>query len=391
MKKTLSLLVILALAISLFSACGNAQSAAPAATNAPVAADKVPAATEAPATGKSAYGDVVAKGDYTFYVIYKSVSSDFWRAAIQGSESEAATLGVKATVTGPASNTDIADQVQILNNAINAKPDGIALAASDKEAVMDSLKAAKEAGIPVICVNSGVPNAPEGSVLATAKTDNYSAGGLAATNLYGAIQATVKNADAPIRIGVINQDATSDSIINRGLGFIDKMIELVTADGKSVAVVGNDKYVADCKAAGDEATADVIIEVRVPSQATSELCATEAGVLLNKQDLVAVMATNSETTEGLITADELLGKLGSDPSANILAAGFDSSPAICAAVESGVLYGAVTQSPLFQGQIAIDLLIMVANGEEVHDEETPCCWYNAANINDPDVAPNLQR
>lgn len=387
MKKAFSLIVVLAMVMAMLSACGG--TSAPAATQAPAAEA---AATEGTGTpGQSAYGNVVAKGDYTFYVIYKSVSSDFWRAAIQGSESEAATLGVKATVTGPASNTDIADQVQILNNAINAKPDGIALAASDKEAVMDSLQAAKEAGIPVICINSGVPGAPEGSVLATAKTDNYSAGALAAENLYGALQDTVKNASTPIRIGVLNQDATSDSIINRGLGFIDKMVELIQADGKAAAVVGNDKYVADCKDAGDEAAANVIIEVRVPSQATSELCATEAGVLLNKEDLVAVMATNSETTEGLITADELLGKLGSDPDSNILAAGFDSSPAICAAVEAGTLYGAVTQSPLFQGQIAIDLLTMVANGEEVHDEETPCCWYNAANINDPDVAPNLQK
>lgn len=384
MKKALSLIVVLAMALALFAACGNTTT--PAASDAP--ADSTSAAAP---TAQSAYGDVVAKGDYTFYVIYKSVSSDFWRAAIKGSESEAATLGVKATVTGPASNTDIADQVQILNNAINAKPDGIALAASDTEAVMDSLKAAKEAGIPVICVNSGVPNAPEGSVLATAKTDNYSAGALAANNLYEALRDTIVNASAPIRVGVLNQDATSDSIINRGLGFIDKMVELITVDGKNVAVVGNDKYVADCKTAGDEASADVIIEVRVPSQATSELCATEAGVLLNKDDLVAVMATNSETTEGLITADELLGKLGSDPAESILAGGFDSSPAICAAVESGTLYGAVTQSPLFQGQIAIDLLTMVANGEEIHDVETPCCWYNAANINDPSVAPNLQR
>lgn len=377
-KKFLSLLLAVAMLVTLLAACGKSEQNPPKGND-----DSVP--------GKSAYGDVVANGDYTFYVIYKSVSSDFWRAAIQGSESEAALLGVNATVTGPASNTDIADQVQLLNNAINAKPDGIALAASDAEAVMDSLKAAQAAGIPVICINSGVPGAPEGSVLATAKTDNYSAGALAASNLYEAIADKVKNASSPVRIGVLNQDATSDSIISRGLGFIDKMIELITADGKNVAVVGNDKYVADCKNAGDEASADVILEVRVPSQATSELCATEAGVLLNKSDLIAVMATNSETTEGLLTADEMLCKLGSDPTSDILAAGFDSSPAICAAVESGVLFGAVTQSPLYQGQIAIDLLIMVANGEEVHDEETPCCWYNAQNINDPDVAPNLQR
>ena len=45
----------------------------------------------------------------------------------------------------------------------------------------------------------------------------------------------------------MGQDATSESIINRGLGFIDKIAELAEADGYTVTVEGNDKYVQDCK------------------------------------------------------------------------------------------------------------------------------------------------
>ena len=33
-----------------------------------------------------------------------------------------------------------------------------------------------DAGIPVVCFDSGVPNAPAGSVVSTVATDNYSAG-----------------------------------------------------------------------------------------------------------------------------------------------------------------------------------------------------------------------
>lgn len=341
-------------------------------------------------TAQSAYGDVTANGDYNFYVIVKSTSSDFWRAAIQGAEDEAEILGVNVTAVGPSSNTDVADQVQILNNAINSQPDGIGLAAIDQEAVMDSLQAAKDAGIPVICFNSGVPGAPEGSVYATASTDNYNAGAIAAENMYEALKDVIASADAPVRIGVVNQDVTSDSVINRGLGFIDRMVELITADGKTAGVTGTDLYVDGAANAGDASTADVIIEVRVPSQATSELCATEAGALLNETDLIGIMGTNQETAEGIITANEMLGKLGSDAAAgNVIACGFDSGATIISAVQNGIMYGAVTQSPRYQGQITVDLLTMIANGEEVQDEETPAFWYDASNMDDPEIAPNL--
>lgn len=41
-------------------------------------------------------------------------------------------------------------------------------------------------------------------------------------------------ADKPVRIGEVNQDATALNIQERGLGFIDEMIKLCTADGKKL-------------------------------------------------------------------------------------------------------------------------------------------------------------
>lgn len=400
-KQFLATLLAATMTLALMTGCGSTASDETAGTQESEAAEagqdsgaasgeEETAASEEGTATQSAYGNVVANGEYNFTIIVKSMSSDFWLAAVDGAEDEAKALGVNVNVIGPNSNTDIADQVQMLNNAINSKPDGIGIAASDKEAVMDSLQAALDAGIPVICFNSGVPDAPEGSVYATAATDNYNAGGIAAENMYEALKDTIANASGVVRIGVVNQDVTSDSVINRGLGFIDKMVELVNASGKKTAVIGSDKYVDDCADAGDEGTADVIIEVRVPSQATSELCATEAGVLLNESDLIGIMGTNQETAEGIITADQMLGKLGSDSSAgNIIAVGFDSGATVTSAVRSGVMYGAVTQSPRYQGQITVDLLTMVANGETVQDEETPAFWYDADNMDDPEIAPNL--
>lgn len=395
-KRLLALALALAMVCALLAGCGGNNSTNNGSGNSTnntannSGNDGAAADQTGESGGKSAYGDVVAKENYNFQIIVKSMSSDFWRAAAQGAEDEAAVLGVTVNVTGPSSNTDIADQVQMLNNAINGKPDGIGLAASDQEAVIDSLQAAMDAGIPVVCFNTGVPNAPEGSVYATASTNNYNAGGIAAEHMYSALKDVIANATAPVRIGVVNQDVTSESVVSRGLGFIDKMVELIKADGKTAAVVGSDKYVDDAADAGDESTADVIIDVKVPAQATSELCATEAGVLLNESDLIGIMGTNQETAEGIITADELLGKLGCDAAAgDVIACGFDSGPTIIAAVENGVMYGAVTQSPRYQGQITVDLLTMIANGEEVQDEETPAAWYDASNMDDPEIAPNL--
>lgn len=389
-KKVLIFALGLTMAAGMLTGCGGKKENADTNTEKKAADDADKTDQKNEPSGKSAYGDVKADGKYKFHIIVKSYSSDFWQATVKGAQDEAELLGVEVQCDGPNTSSDIADQVQMLNSAISGKPDGIGIAASDQDACLDSLQTALENEIPVVCFNSGIPDAPKGSVYATATTDNYAAGEIAAEHMYDAIKDEIVEAKAPVRIGEVNQDSTSESVIQRGLGFIDKMSELCAADGKKLAVIGNDKFVADCKDSGDESTADVIIEVRVPAQATNELCATEASALLNEEDLVGLMGTNQETTEGILTANENLKKLGKDVSkGQVIGCGFDSGAIIVAAVENDILYGAVTQAPRYQGQVTIDLLTMVANGEEVTDVDTPAYWYDSANISDPEIAPNL--
>jgi ribose transport system substrate-binding protein len=339
--------------------------------------------------GITASAEVVANGDYTFEIIVKSYQSSYWQAAVKGIDSEKEALGVTANSNGPNAESDIADQVNMLNDAINKKPDGIGLAACDQEAVLDSLQAAKDAGIPVVLFDSGVPSAPEGSVYSTIATDNYGAGATAAENLYAALKDKIAAADGVVRIGEVNQEATSESITSRGLGFIDKFTELATADGKSVAVVGNEYYVNNAADAGDESTADIIIDVAVPAQTTVELCATEASNILNKEDTIGIFGSNQVAAEGILTANGNLGVLGSDPETSILAAGFDAGSTIKAAIADGTMYGAVTQSPLAMGITTVDVLTQIANGEEVSDVPTDGYWYNAENMDSDEIAPNL--
>jgi len=333
---------------------------------------------------------------YSFEIVSKGFQSTYWQAVLKGSTSQAKLINdeagyekVKFNFVGPDSESDIASQVNMFESAVNAKPDAIGLAALDVNALNANIAAAQEAGIPIIGFDSGVPNAPEGAVLANASTNNYVAGQVVAENLYAKIKDRIAAASAPVRIGEINQDATSESITNRGLGFIDKFIELAGADGYKVAVIGNEKYVTDSK--GEkvaESEANIIIEARVPAQTTAELCATEAGVVLSQADTLAIFGSNQTAAEGIITANEILGVCGSDDT-QIIAVGFDSGTVIKAAVTAGTMYGAVTQSPVGIGERLIDMLLAAASGEAVEDTDTGCAFYTAANIASEEISQNL--
>ena len=387
-KKVLASLLATAMVATALVGCGS-QAAAPAAAPAPAAEEKAEeapaAAEEAPAAEEAA----APAGDLTFEIIVKSYQSSYWQAAVKGVDQKAAELGVTANCTGPNAESDIADQVNMLNTAINNAPNGIGLAACDQSSVLDSLQQAKDAGIPVVCFDSGVPDAPAGSVVSTVATNNYAAGATAAENLYAALKDKIAAASAPVRIGEVNQEATSESITQRGLGFIDKFTELATADGKTVGVEGNEYYVNAAKDKGDASSADIIIDVAVPAQTTVELCATEASAIMNKSDLIGIFGSNQVAAEGILSANETLQILGSDPESTVLAAGFDAGSVIKQAVRDRVMFGAVTQSPLAMGQTTVEILVKAANGEAVSDVPTDGYWYDDTNIDDDSIAPNL--
>ena len=141
------------------------------------------------------------------------------------------------------------------------------------------------------------------------------------------------------------------------------------ARGYTVAVVGNDFYVNQVKDNGDQASADVILEVAVPAQTTVELCATEASNIMNKDDTIAMFGSNQVSAEGVLTANQNLNKLGTGEG-KIIGAGFDAGSVLKAAVKDGTMLGAVTQSPLMQGKISIETLAKICDGESVEDVTT---------------------
>ena len=367
------------------------------ATAAFAAEEKEDAATEESADSTAAedptaqFDGLKANEAYVFPMMVKSFQSTYWDAAQEGMKKASKELGVDYKPQGPNSESDIADQVNMINTAIASNPVGLGLAACDTSSVTDALKTCAEKGIPVVTFDTGIADAPEGSVVCEVCTDNAQAGAVAAENMYNSIKDVVKDADGQVIIGEVNQDATAQNIQQRGTGFINKMIELLQADGKTVAVSGNEFYVNAAEGAdADAKDADVVIQVAVPAQTTVELCSTEAQAILSQENCIAVFGSNQVSAEGVLAANANLNVLGSDPAnGDVVGVGFDAGSIIKAAVKDGTFIGAVTQSPLMMGYYAIYALTAAANGQKLEDVPTEGYWYDATNMEDENIAPNL--
>ena len=144
---TLALTLVLSVALTSCATTSSTTTAAPAATT-KAAAD---ATTAAPA-------DTTAKAEEIYIpVISKGLQYQFWQVVKKGSEDAAAKFGVTITFEGPASESEIAAQVTMLDSALAKKPQAICLAALSTDSVTDQLNKALAAGIPVIGFDSGVP------------------------------------------------------------------------------------------------------------------------------------------------------------------------------------------------------------------------------------------
>ena len=337
------------------------------------------------------FKDLKANEAYDFPMMVKSFQSTYWDAAQEGMKKASEELGVTYKAQGPNSESDIADQVNMINTAIASNPAGLGLAACDTSSVLDALQECADKGIPVVTFDTGVADAPEGSVVCEVCTDNAQAGSVAAEHMYETIKDVVANAEGQVIIGEVNQDATAQNIQQRGLGFINKMTELLQADGKTVAVKGNEFYVNAAEGAdAEEADADVVIQVAVPAQTTVELCSTEAQAILSQENCIAIFGSNQVSAEGVLAANANLNVLGSDPAnGDVIGVGFDAGSIIKAAVQDGTFLGAVTQSPLMMGYYAIYALTAAANGQELEDVPTDGYWYDSTNMDDEEIAPNL--
>jgi ribose transport system substrate-binding protein len=93
----------------------------------------------------------------TYYLIADNLALPYWQTAIAGFNKAAHQYGVKAVVAGP--NTfDVQAELQALETAVAAKPNGILISVADPEVLQPEINKAIDAGIPVITFDSDAPH-----------------------------------------------------------------------------------------------------------------------------------------------------------------------------------------------------------------------------------------
>lgn len=384
MKKILASLLAGALLVSM-TACGGGSTPSSSAAPAP-SSEAAPAPSEsapADAAPSDAAAPAAENGEKPYIaVVSKGFQHQFWQVVNKGAQAAADELGVEITFDGPPTESDIAIQVDMLKSALDKKPAAVCLAALDPDSVKEQLDACKASNIPVIGFDSGVPGV---EIYATAATDNEAAAAIAADELF-------KNADfkakfdaatpeAPIKVGVLSQDATSASIIGRTVGFINKFVEL--AGDENVSVSGHDKYKKDA------ASAKVQVVVNVPATTSAADQKTGAEALLG-EGLAAIYGSNENAAGGILSATNDGSDFAKDTGKykDTVALGFDAGKTQRTAVTNGWFYGAVTQDPYAIGYQAVKLAVEALNGGTGDNKivDTGAKWYNAENLSDPSIS-----
>lgn len=91
--------------------------------------------------------------EYEFFVVTHGGAADpFWAVVIRGAEDAAERFGVDVTYLGP-EVYDVGEFVDMIETAVEADPDGIAVTITDRSAVEPPLLEAIDRGIPVVAIN----------------------------------------------------------------------------------------------------------------------------------------------------------------------------------------------------------------------------------------------
>jgi ribose transport system substrate-binding protein len=156
-------------------------------------------------------------GAPTIAVIPKGLTHVFWQSVKKGAEKAGTEFGVQIKWDGPQRESDTSGQITVVENAITSKVDGIVLAPLDKAALVNVVKKAKEASIPVAIFDSAI-DLPDTEYLAYVATDNKKGGQLAADRM-GEILGGKGT------VVVVPNQANSASTMDREEGFESRMKE----------------------------------------------------------------------------------------------------------------------------------------------------------------------
>jgi len=284
-------------------------------------------------------------------VIVKTTSSNFWQNVNRGAQAGMEGLdGYTMSFDGPASESDIAAQVNMVDNAINRGVAGIVLAPSDPEALVPSVQRAYQSGIPVVIIDSMLAEGAEEYYQAFLSTDNQAAGELMAQTMIDAI-------GTEGQIAIMSYVPGVGSEIGRVGGFTD--------------------YI--------EANSDIEIVNTLYSQSQMATALNQTTDILSAYpELDGIFGANEPTAVGMGRAIVQAGRQGS-----LTALGFDGNEDLQQFVRDGVLEAIAVQGSFQMGEMGVQTVVDLLAGEEVEEFiNTGVVVVTADNI-DSDEAQNV--
>ena len=281
-------------------------------------------------------------------IISKGFQHQFWQAVKKGAEQEAQKEGARITFEGPATETEVESQINMLTSALNKNPDAIGFAALDSQSAAPLLEQAKNSKIPVVAFDSGV----ESDVpVTTAATDNKAAAAEAAKHLSEKLGGQGK-------VAMVVHDQTSLTGTLRRDGFIEWMKQ--NAPGIQLLPV---QY-----GAGDQAKSADITK----------------SIIAANRDVKGIYGSNEGSAIGVIKGIQETGRK------DIVIVGFDSGKAQIDAIKSGAMLGAVTQNPIGIGEQTVAAAMKAIRGETLPKTiDTGFYWYDKTNVDSPEIAAVL--
>jgi ribose transport system substrate-binding protein len=115
-------------------------------------------------------------------VIPKGTTHEYWKSVHAGAMQAAKEAGnVEILWKGPLQENDTDGQINVVQEFITKKVNGIVLAPLDSQALVAPVKDAQQQGIPTVIFDSALGD--ESSIISYVATDNYQGGALAAQRL----------------------------------------------------------------------------------------------------------------------------------------------------------------------------------------------------------------
>jgi len=255
-------------------------------------------------------------------VIVKTGNSSFWQNVQTGAmdaqkELKANTPKLTVTFLGAQSESNINEQINIVESAIDRGVKAIVLAPSDTQALIPVVEKAKAAGIPVVIIDS-LLEGPEDNYVSFLATDNKAAGEACAQRM---IELLNKAGKTEGNIQVMSYVAGVGSEIGRVGGFNDY-------------IKANSKF--------------TLLETQYSNADMPTALNQTTNVLTANPDLVGIFGANEPTAIGMGRAIEQAGLSG-----KIVAIGFDGNSVLAEMVNNDTLQAIAVQSSYNMGYLGV--------------------------------------